>query len=513
MIFIPLKELLTAIERLKVFFLEKIGQSQEKDLITKDLQTSTQDSVPNNDVSSKQSGYSPKIFKKSIHIYSHLDADGLCSAAIIARMLERKGIGFQITILRQLELQYIQNIAEEQQKYNRFIIFSDFGSGQIEFIEKYFQSDDYIILDHHKPEFESKKPEINHVNPYYYGIRGDDEISGAGVCYLFAKVMDSRNQDLAYIGIIGAIGDMQNNAEKGEFHGVNKVILEDALATNQITVEFNLAISRTKTLAYAIAYTLPIVLPKLTDSLSNVELFLKKNQIRSTDELGNPRTFLDLSNLERKTLLNALIKFALVECGMNPKKSKELLQNIYILNDFNEKYKISDAREMSSLLNACGRGGNSSFGIAALLGDEDSLKKAIEFSKSYKHEIFLGVNRARENIREYEFIRTVYEQSINEKTIGTICSILLHSGDLIDKPLIAFADSDNHTMKVSARADKNLIEQGIDLGIIMRKACQKIGIEDPAGGHPPAAGAKIPTKKLGDFIAIVNDLTGTQMKK
>lgn len=49
-------------------------------------------------------------------------------------------------------------------------------------------------------------------------------------------------------------------------------------------------------------------------------------------------------------------------------------------------------------------------------------------------------------------------------------------------------------MKVSARADKNLIEQGIDLGIIMRKACQKIGIEDPAGGHPPAAGAKIPTK-------------------
>lgn len=73
---------------------------------------------------------------------------------------------------------------------------------------------------------------------------------------------------------------------------------------------------------------------------------------------------------------------------------------------------------MSSLLNACGRGGNSSFGIAALLGDEDSLKKAIEFSKSYKHEIFLGVNRARENIREYEFIRTVYEQSINEKQLA-----------------------------------------------------------------------------------------------
>ena len=306
---------------------------------------------------------------------------------------------------------------------------------------------------------------------------------------------------------------MQNNGEKGTFHGVNQIILEDAKSTNSITDEYNLAISRTKNLPYAVAYTLPILLPNLSEDLSHAEEFLKRNQIRSTDDLGNPRTFLDLSDLERKNLLKALITYALVECSLDSDKSKQLLQTIYLLNNIDPKFEISDAREMSSLLNACGRSGHASLGIAALMGDEESLEKAIESTKNYKHEIFQAVNRARANIREYEYILTVYEQSISETMIGTICSILVHSGNIEDKPLIAFADSDLHSLKVSARADKNLIEKGLDLGIVMRKACQQIGIEDPAGGHPPAAGAKIPTNKLKDFIQVVNELTGMQLKK
>ncbi|MHA1775458.1 MAG: DHH family phosphoesterase [Promethearchaeota archaeon] len=457
--------------------------------------------------------FTPQVFKKGVHIYSHLDADGLCSAAILARLLERLNIGYQISILRQLELKYIQEIAQEKKQFNRFIIFSDFGSGQIDQIQKFFDNDDYLILDHHKPEFDTKIPSINHVNPYYYQILGEDEISGAGVCYLFAKTIDPINIDLSFIAIIGAIGDMQNNGEKGTFHGVNQIILEDAKSTNSITDEYNLAISRTKNLPYAVAYTLPILLPNLSEDLSHAEEFLKRNQIRSTDDLGNPRTFLDLSDLERKNLLKALITYALVECSLDSDKSKQLLQTIYLLNNIDPKFEISDAREMSSLLNACGRSGHASLGIAALMGDEESLEKAIESTKNYKHEIFQAVNRARENIREYEYILTVYEQSISETMIGTICSILVHSGNIEDKPLIAFADSDLHSLKVSARADKNLIEKGLDLGIVMRKACQQIGIEDPAGGHPPAAGAKIPANKLKDFIQVVNELTGMQLKK
>ncbi|MHA1674065.1 MAG: DHH family phosphoesterase [Promethearchaeota archaeon] len=457
------------------------------------------------------SQYSPKTFHKNIHIYSHLDADGLSAAAILGKIFERKEIGYQITILRQLEIQYIQEIAEEQKNSNRFIIFSDFGTGQIDIIEERLQSDTYLILDHHKPENISKTPSVNHINPYFFDIKGEDEISGAGVCYLFGKSMDPKNIDLAHIAIVGAIGDMQNNHEKGAFHGLNSLILEDAVESGKVEVNFNLAISRTKPLPNAIAYSLPITIPNLSNNVSHVEEFLRLNQIRFKNEIEESRSFLDLSELEKKTLLNALLRYAIVESGIGSQVSKQLVANIYILKKYDEKNRISDAREMSSLLNACGRSENSALGIAALLGDEKSLKIAIENTREYKRSIFLAINKAKERIRDYENIRTVYEQTIDEKMIGTVCSILVHFTEYLDKPLIAFADSDNHTLKVSSRADKTLIEKGLDLGIVMRGACQQLGIINPAGGHPPAAGAKIPADKLGKFIDEVNNIVKSQL--
>ncbi|MHA1519601.1 MAG: DHH family phosphoesterase [Promethearchaeota archaeon] len=501
-----------AIDQARDYVLNEIAEPRSpKEELTKGSKKEGENQEP--DLSKfPDSQYSPLTFRKNIHIYSHLDADGLSAAAILGKVFERKEIGYQITILRQLEIQYIQKIAEEQTKSNRFIIFSDFGTGQLNFIKENLQSNNYLILDHHKPEDISLEPSVNHINPYFYDVKGEDEISGAGVCYLFGKSMDPENIDLASIAIVGAIGDMQNNQEKGAFHGLNTLILEDAVKSGKVEVDFNLAISRTKPLPNAIAYSLPIKIPNLSNNVLHVEEFLRLNQIRFTNEIEEPRAFLDLSDLEKKTLLNALLKFAIVEAGLAPKVGKQLVANIYILKDYDEKHRISDAREMSGLLNACGRSDNSALGIAALLGDERSLKFAIENTRAYKRNIYLSINKAKERIRDYDNIRTVYEQSIDEKMIGTICSILVHSEEYLNKPLIGFADSDNHTLKVSSRADKTLIEEGLDLGVVMRSACQKLGIINPAGGHPPAAGAKIPADKLGNFIKEVDKIVASQIK-
>ena len=497
-----------AIDQARDYLLNEIAEISEKS----EVSSSEAKNNISNLSTTPESHYSPQTFHKNIHIYSHLDADGLSAAAILGKIFERKEFGYQITILRQLEIQYIQDIAEEQSNSNRFIIFSDFGTGQIDIVEEKLQSDTYLILDHHKPEDSSKSPSVNHINPYFFDIKGEDEISGAGVCYLFAKSMDPRNIDLAPIAIVGAIGDMQNNYDKGAFHGLNSLILEDAVKSGKVEVNFNLAISRTKPLTNAIAYSLPINIPNLSNNVQHVEEFLRLSQIRFTNEIEETRSFLDLSDLEKKTLLNALIRYAILEAGLDPQVSKQLVANIYILKDFDEKNRISDAREMSSLLNACGRSENSALGIAALLGDKESLKSAIENTRAYKRDIYLSVNKAKEQIRDYDHIRTVYEQTIDEKMIGTICSILVHSDDYADKPLIAFADSDNHTLKVSARADKILIEKGLDLGIVMRSACQQLGIINPAGGHPPAAGAKIPADKLGNFIDEADKIVASQLQ-
>ena len=40
-----------------------------------------------------------------------------------------------------------------------------------------------------------------------YGISGDLDISAATAAYLFAQLLDKKNRDLAYMGVIGAVGD------------------------------------------------------------------------------------------------------------------------------------------------------------------------------------------------------------------------------------------------------------------------------------------------------------------
>ena len=68
--------------------------------------------------------------ESSVHIYTHIDADGLSSGAILGKALYREGIPFQITVLKQLEREEIVKIREKIKEYKNFIIFSDFGSGQ-----------------------------------------------------------------------------------------------------------------------------------------------------------------------------------------------------------------------------------------------------------------------------------------------------------------------------------------------------------------------------------------------
>ncbi|UYP45531.1 hypothetical protein NEF87_001816 [Candidatus Lokiarchaeum ossiferum] len=499
---IPLNELLNAMQKAKDFLFAQIekGASKNQDEIAPNLQKKV-----------SLQHFDSSRFQKNIHIYSHLDADGLSAAAIMAKMFTRENIGFQITILNQLESQYIATIAEEISKYNRFIVLTDFGSGQYEILKEKLKTTDFLILDHHKPEKIDNPPEINHINPYFYDIRGEDEISGAGICYLFSKIMNEKNQDLAALAIVGAIGDMQNNNDKSEFKGINQKILQEAMNDRKIILEKNIAISRTRPLIQSLIYSLPLEIEGLSGSYDGVVQFLNRINIQATDELNHSRTLIDLSEMEKKTLTNALIQYALVEKGISTDDIKKLVTTFYILTDFDPKISVSDAREMSSLLNACGRRGKQGVGIAALLGNAEALTDAMSEKKDYKKELSRAIQSAKKQIREYEYIRTVYDNTIDERIIGTICSILIHSDLQHDKPLIAFADSDNHFLKVSSRANRELLDKGLDLGIVMRKACQQLKIQNPAGGHPPAAGAKIKTAHLKDFIEKVNEFVKEQI--
>jgi len=263
---ILLDDFINAIDERKDYFLKSINFNKKRDLEESEFSKINHD------------------FKKSVHIYSHLDSDGLTSAAILASALKRANISYQLSVLPQLEIKYIEDIKQEIISYNRFIIFSDFGTGQLGFLKKKLESNNYLILDHHQPENLKEQPDIFHVNPYYYDISGESEISAAGVCYLFAKSLDPKNIDLSSLAIIGALGDMQNKGDKGTFIGANKSILDDAIKIGKITLERDLAINRHQPLYLALAYSLPEKLSAISGSEQNAKLFLNSLQIKMENE-------------------------------------------------------------------------------------------------------------------------------------------------------------------------------------------------------------------------------------
>src|SRR6056297_2718742 len=65
---------------------------------------------------------------------SHIDADGLTSAAIAAAALERAGIPFETVFAKQLDEREVARIAATD---HETVLFTDFGSGQLDVIAPY----------------------------------------------------------------------------------------------------------------------------------------------------------------------------------------------------------------------------------------------------------------------------------------------------------------------------------------------------------------------------------------
>ena len=266
------------------------------------------------------------------------------------------------------------------------------------------------------------------MNPYFYGIDGSIEISGAGVCYYFACTMDEENTDLAPLALIGAVGDVQSKGDKGTFVGVNSQILEEAIKMGKIDPITDIAISRNRPITQAIAYSLPIQIPGLSNNEENVKIILESNNIKTTNELNEARTLADLTKFEKVALNKILVNYMVNEQQMTPDVFKRLVTTVFRLTDMDPKSPVADIREMSSLLNACGRSGHPSLGIGVLLGDPQALKEALEEGKSYRKNIAAAVEWAQSHLTEYDNIIFFYGgNSIDEKMIGTIASMLIRS--------------------------------------------------------------------------------------
>jgi hypothetical protein len=162
---------------------------------------------------------------KEAMIIHHDDADGLCSAAITKRALERENIKAKIFCLEKI---YTEVIEDLHSKAGQTIFYVDIGSPHADLISEYNKGRNLtIILDHHDPK-PSTDPKVLDLNLEHFGFKGETDFSGATCCYLFAKALNNANQDLSYLALVGSCEIPQG------FLGINRMVLEEALKNGAV---------------------------------------------------------------------------------------------------------------------------------------------------------------------------------------------------------------------------------------------------------------------------------------
>ena len=447
-----------------------------------------------------------------IHIFSHLDADGIAAAAIISKGLCRQHARYRARITQWVDEKITTEIQTDKPE---LLILTDFGSGYLELLSQQLPNQKTVILDHHQPTGTNQNPNITQVNPHLHNMDGATEASGSTVTYLAVRELNPQNIDLAPIAIVGALGDMQDRYNQRQLGGLNTLVVQDAQNNNLIKVEKDLTFfgRETRPIHKTLASTTNPFLPGISGEEDKALAFLSSLNI-PLKEGDHLRALRDLTELEKKRLCSALAEHLLSK-GLHYEVTN-LIGYIYTLTSEEPSTPLRDAREFAVLLNSTGRLDRPSLGIAVCMGDrKTALQEANQVLDDYRKSINKYLNWVWEKptrLRELENIYVVNgEDFVSEKIIGTISSILITSLSNPEKPIIAFANVPNEGLaKISSRTTDIAIRGGVNLGIVMRVAAEPLG--GKGGGHNIAAGGQVPLDKAEDFVKVANDLVGKQLK-
>jgi RecJ-like exonuclease len=446
-----------------------------------------------------------------IHVFSHLDADGVAAAGIIGKALFRVDAKFRVRITQWIEDKIVGEILSDKPQ---LAIFTDLGSGYIDLLNQKLAEFKIVILDHHQIVGEESANFV-HVNPHLHGIDGARDISASGVAYYVAKAIDKVNVDLASIAVVGALGDLQDKYDQRMLGGLNEKIVEDATGSGLLTVEKDLIFfgRETRPIHRTLASTTSPFIPGISGEEDKSLAFLASLDIKPRH--GDKwRALRDLSEEEKKRLCSALADHLLSK-GLHYEVSN-LIGHVYVLNREEPWTPLRDAREFAVLLNATGRMDKSGLGVAVCMGDRGAaLEGANKVLEDYRRTInkYLGwIMEKPERVKEFENIYVVDgEDFIDDKIIGAISSILSGSLPNPEKPLIAYANVEGEGIaKISARTMDTVTNKGVNLGEIMQVAAEKF--QGKGGGHNVAAGAQVPIEDISEFIKTVNELVGKQLK-
>ena len=449
---------------------------------------------------------------ETVLLASHIDADGLTSAAIASSALERAQIPFEVTFENQLDDEAIASIAATD---HETVLFTDFGSGQLETIATHERRGAFtpVIADHHQL---ADAETTYHLNPLLVGIDGAAELSGAGASYVLARALEPTggdNRDLAALAVVGAVGDMQSGTDG--LRGANEAIVAEGIDAGVIDRSRDLLLfgRQTRPLPKLLEYASDARIPGITNDEAGAIAFLSGLDLELQTDDGW-RRWVDLDEHERRTLVSALLQRA-IKSGVPSDRIDDLVGTTYQLLGEEPGTELRDVSEFSTLLNATARYERADVGLAVCLGDRgEALEQARSLLRNHRRNLSEGIELVTdEGVTVEEHVQWFDAgDRIRETIVGIVAGMAVGtSGVRHDLPIVAFARKSDDEIKVSARATHTLTRQGLDLSAVMCEASEAVGGD--GGGHDVAAGATIPAGTQLEFVELADAIVGRQLDR
>lgn len=408
---------------------------------------------------------------KEVYVVSHFDTDGITSAAIMIKSLKRLDRNFSVKIVKNLDNEFIDGLPKD-----KLILFLDLASSSLDYIsEKGFEN--VFVIDHHQ---------IGNVPENIFVINSElfegQKISASGLTYLFCKEIDSRNREFAKLAILGMIGDRLDS----EIDKLNNGILNDG----EIKRKRGLMIyPSTRPLNRTLEFCSHPYIPNVTGNIKGVLELLRGSGLNPSN--GKYPSIIDLNEDQMQKLITAIIL-------RNPKTNEdEILGDIFLIKLFN---KLEDAREVSAVVNACSRFGESGVALQFCMEMPKARKQADLIHAKYKQGLIAGLKFANqcEKIQGNGYVIINGGEEIKDVMAGTIASILASSRVYAEGTVVVTLVYNEDKIKVSARIAG---DTGRNLHNLLEKIVDVVGGE--IGGHKNAAGCNILREKESEFIELL----------
>lgn len=420
-------------------------------------------------------------------IIYHNDGDGVASASVLAHTLVRLQTPFQLTPLTDVDSEKMRTLVQES---HGPILVADTGTSLLPVLAAHDRP--VLVLDHHRPPAGTAPTEKGPllVNPHHWGVDGMTELSASMLCYLFALTLDPKNIDLIPWGLSGAIADRQH---VGGFQGLNQVLLREAERRGELATERALPLSG-RTLGEALASTVDPYLVGISGHPEEAQSIL---QSLSLDPAASPEL---LSPADRERLAGTLLA-RLVAQGARPEFCERVSETRYRF-----PRNPVDGVSLSLLQNATARENEPSVGIALALGDPRALAHAWELEAKWRREVLHNLHAVEASVERKDALQwfRVTEPSLGGAVAGYAITFFLDP----TKPAFAMAPRGKF-VKVSARATRWLVDNGLDLDAVCRKAAESV--HGQGGGHRVASGATIPPGTEERFLEVASSVVGEQL--